>query len=220
MTRPFTLTRPAPIQLRASVLEPRPALDSARSSVFNVFCKAILLQYYEDSMSGSLVECVPNFSEGKDARKVDAIAASIASVGGIAVLDVTLDPDHNRSVITFAGPPEAAAEAAIRAVARAVEAIDLNTQAGVHPRIGAADVVPFVPVCGISLQACAGLATIAGEQIWRRLGVPVYLYEAAARRADRVNLENIRRGGFEKLRDEVRVNTERRPDFGEAALHP
>src|SRR5216683_3333708 len=144
-----------------------------------------------DSMSGSLVECVPNFSEGKDARKVDDIAASIASVPDVKILDVTLDPDHNRSVITFVGPPEAAAEAAIRAVARAVESIDLNSQAGVHPRIGAADVVPFVPVRGISLQACAGLATITGEQIWRRLGVPVYLYEAAARRSDRVNLENI-----------------------------
>ena len=171
-------------------------------------------------MSGSLVECVPNFSEGKDARKVDGIAASIASVEGIAVLDVTLDPDHNRSVITFAGSPEAAAEAAIRAVARAVESIDLNSQAGVHPRIGAADVVPFVPLRNITLQACAGLATVAGEQIWRRLGVPVYLYEAAARRADRVNLEDIRRGGFEKLRERVASDPRWLPDFGDAALHP
>jgi glutamate formiminotransferase len=171
-------------------------------------------------MTGSLVECVPNFSEGRDQRKVDAIASSVASVAGISVLDVTLDPDHNRSVITFAGPPDAVETAAIRAVARAVESIDLNSQAGVHPRIGAADVVPFVPVRGISLQACAGLATITGEQIWRRLGVPVYLYEAAARRADRINLENIRRGGFEALRDLVRTDPDRLPDFGDGELHP
>src|SRR5207247_3792898 len=115
---------------------------------------------------------------------------------------------------TCAGSPQAVGESALRAVARAVESIDLNTQTGVHPRIGAADVVPFVPVRGISLQACAGLATITGEQIWRSLGVPVYLYEAAARRADRVNLENIRRGGFETLRDLVRTDPERLPDFG------
>ena len=121
-------------------------------------------------MTGPLVECVPNFSEGRDRRKVDAIASSVASVAGISVLDVTLDPDHNRSVITFAGPPDAVEEAAIRAVARAVESIDLNSQAGVHPRIGAADVVPFVPVRGISLQACAGLATIAGARIGAGVG--------------------------------------------------
>jgi len=171
-------------------------------------------------MNGALVECVPNFSEGKDRRKVDDIAASVASVAGVKVLDITLDPDHNRSVITFAGAPEAAAEAAIRAVARAVESIDLNSQAGVHPRIGAADVVPFVPLRGVSLQGCAGLATVVGEQIWRRLGVPVYLYEAAARRADRVNLEDIRRGGFEALRERVATDPRWLPDFGDAALHP
>lgn len=171
-------------------------------------------------MSGSLVECVPNFSEGKDRRKVDDIASSIESVAAVKVLDITLDPDHHRSVITFAGPPEAAAEAAIRAVAHAVESIDLNSQAGVHPRIGAADVVPFVPLRNISLQACAGLATVVGEQIWRRLGVPVYLYEAAARRSDRVNLEDIRRGGFEALQERVAGDPRWLPDFGDAALHP
>jgi glutamate formiminotransferase len=171
-------------------------------------------------MTGPLVECVPNFSEGRDRQKVDSIADSIASVQGISVLDVTLDPDHNRSVITFAGPPEGAGEAAIRAVARAVESIDLNSQAGVHPRIGAADVVPFVPVQSISLPACAGIATVVGEQIWRRLGVPVYLYEAAARRKERVNLEDIRRGGFEGLRELVRTDPRRLPDFGESELHP
>src|SRR5437867_961613 len=140
MTRPFTLTRPAPIQLLASVLDPSPAFDSARSSVFSFFGNPILLQYYGDSMTGSIVECVPNFSEGRDKRKVDAIAAAIASIQGARVLDITLDPDHHRSVITFAGPADNVGEAAIRAVARAAGLIDLNQQAGVHPRIGAADV--------------------------------------------------------------------------------
>jgi glutamate formiminotransferase len=166
-----------------------------------------------------IVECVPNFSEGKDERKVGAIAAAITSVAGAAVLDITLDPDHNRSVITFAGPPDSLGEAALRAVAQAVETIDLSHQSGVHPRIGAADVVPFVPVQDITLAECATLATAVGEQIWRRLGVPVYLYEAAARRADRVNLEDIRRGGFERLRELARTDPDRRPDFGEAGLH-
>lgn len=148
-----------------------------------------------------------------------AIAGVIASVGGIGVLDITLDPDHNRSVITFAGPPDAVGEAALRAVAQAVETIDLSRQSGAHPRIGAADVVPFVPVQEITLAECASLATAVGEQIWQRLGVPVYLYEAAARRPDRVNLEDIRRGGFEKLREFARTDPNRRPDFGEGRLH-
>lgn len=171
-------------------------------------------------MTAPIVECVPNFSEGKDARKVESIASAIASVPHVTVLDITLDPDHNRSVITFAGPPEDVREAAVQAVSRAVELIDLTNQAGAHPRIGAADVLPFVPVRSITLDECAALATAAGERIWRDLRVPVYLYEAAARRPDRVNLENIRRGGFEKLRELVRTDPDRRPDFGEAALHP
>jgi glutamate formiminotransferase len=171
-------------------------------------------------MTGPIVECVPNFSEGRDARKVDAIAAAVASVQGIVVLDISLDPDHNRSVITFAGAADSVGEAAMRAVALAVESIDLTRQHGVHPRIGAADVVPFVPVQDITLAECARLATAVGEQIWSRLGVPVYLYEAAARRPDRVNLENIRRGGFEKLRDLARTHPDHHPDFGEAGLHP
>jgi len=136
------------------------------------------------------------------------------------VLDITLDPDHHRSVITFTGPPDGVGEAAVRGVARAVETIDLSRQSGVHPRIGAADVVPFVPLREVTLAECASLATAVGEQIWRQLGVPVYLYEAAARRPDRVNLEDIRRGGFEKLRELARTDPDRRPDFGDAALHP
>ena len=167
-----------------------------------------------------IVECVPNFSEGRDEGKVTAIAAAIASVPETVVLDITLDPDHNRSVITFAGPPGAVAEGALRAVATAVETINLTRQSGVHPRIGAADVVPFVPLQGITLAECAELAVRVGEQIWRRLGVPVYLYEAAARRPDRVNLEDVRRGGFEQLRELARTDPARHPDFGDAGLHP
>jgi glutamate formiminotransferase / formiminotetrahydrofolate cyclodeaminase len=167
----------------------------------------------------TVVECVPNFSEGRDAAKVDAIVEAIRSVRGIAILDRELDADHNRSVITFAGAAGAVGEAAFRGVERAVELIDLRLHSGVHPRIGAADVVPFVPVEGVSLEDCVRLANDLGQRLWDRLRVPVYLYEAAARRPDRVNLENIRRGQFEGLRDEVRGNPERRPDFGDAELH-
>ncbi len=170
-------------------------------------------------MGGPIVECVPNFSEGRDVTVVARIAEAIASVPGIAVLDQTSDWDHNRSVMTFAGEPDAAAEGAFRAIQRAVELIDLRRHGGVHPRIGAADVVPLVPVAGVTLEFCAQLAARLGERVWRELHVPVYLYEAAARRPERVNLANIRRGGFRKLREEARENPERLPDFGEAALH-
>ena len=171
-------------------------------------------------MSRTIVECVPNFSEGRDASKVDAIVEAIRSVAGIAILDREMDADHNRSVVTFAGRAEAVVEAAFRGVAKAVELIDLTRHTGVHPRIGAADVVPFVPVEGVTLEDCVRLAERAAKQIWERLRVPVYLYEAAARRPENANLENIRRGQFEGLREEVRTNPARRPDFGEAELHP
>lgn len=167
----------------------------------------------------TIVECVPNFSEGRDAAKVDAIVEAIRSVRGIAILDRELDADHNRSVITFAGPAGAVGEAAFRGVERAVGLIDLRQHTGVHPRIGAADVVPFVPVEGVTLEDCVRIANELGQRLWDRLRVPVYLYEAAARRPDRVNLENIRRGQFEGLRDDVRANPDRRPDFGDAELH-
>jgi glutamate formiminotransferase len=170
--------------------------------------------------SHSLVECVPNFSEGRDAAKVDAIVEAIRSVRGIAILDRELDADHNRSVVTFAGPAHAVVEAAYRGVERAVALIDLRQHQGVHPRIGACDVVPFVPVEGVTLEDCVRLANELAQRLWDRLRLPVYLYEAAARRPDRTNLENIRRGQFEGLRDEVRTNPDRLPDFGEAELHP
>jgi len=171
-------------------------------------------------LTRTIVECVPNFSEGRDAEKVACIVEAIASVPGAAILGQTSDYDHNRTVVTFAGEPEPVARAAFRGIERAVELIDMNRHEGVHPHIGAADVVPFVPISGVTLEACARLAEQLGSEVWRRLRVPVYLYEAAAKRPDRVNLANIRRGGFRKLREEVRVNPERRPDFGEAELHP
>jgi len=167
-----------------------------------------------------IVECVPNFSEGRDAGVVARIVEAIASVPGAAVLGQTSDYDHNRSVVTFAGKPDSIAEAAFRGIERAVALIDMNRHLGVHPRVGVADVVPFVPVSGVSLADCVQMAERVGERVWRELGVPVYLYDAAARRPERMNLANIRRGRFEKLREEVLVNPERQPDFGGPALHP
>ncbi len=171
-------------------------------------------------MPRRLIECVPNFSEGRDAAKVDAIVEAIRSAPGVVVLDRESDADHNRSVVTFAGAPEAVFEAALRGVEAAVRLIDLNRHTGVHPRIGAVDVLPFVPVEGLTLDDCVRIAVRAGEEIWRRFGLPVYLYEAAARRPDRVNLENIRRGQFEGLREEVQSDSDRAPDIGDARLHP
>ncbi|MBI3697536.1 MAG: glutamate formimidoyltransferase [Acidobacteria bacterium] len=167
-----------------------------------------------------LVECVPNFSEGRDARVVDEIVRAIASAGGIMVLDREMDADHHRSVITFAGPVETVVEAAVRGVEKAAALIDLTRHRGEHPRIGATDVVPFVPLEGVSIEECVELARRAGEEIWRRCRIPVYYYESAARDPERVRLENIRRGQFEGLREEVRTNPARRPDVGEAELHP
>jgi glutamate formiminotransferase / 5-formyltetrahydrofolate cyclo-ligase len=170
-------------------------------------------------MSEPIVECVPNFSEGTDARRVEAIVAAMR-VDGVRLLDWSMDADHNRSVVTIAGEPSAVIEAAVRGVGKAVELIDLTRQQGVHPRIGAADVVPFVPVSGIKLEQCALLARQAGLEIWRRYSVPVFFYEAAAARPDRANLEEVRRGQFEGLRDAVRKETARRPDLGGPGLHP
>jgi glutamate formiminotransferase len=171
-------------------------------------------------MRATLVECVPNFSEGRDASKVDAIAAAITGAGGVKLLDREMDADHNRCVLTFVGPAEAAVEAAFRGVAQAVQLIDLNAHQGAHPRIGAADVVPFVPLEGVTLDDCVALARQLGERLWRELGLPVYLYEAAATRPERRNLENIRKGQYEGLRQEIVTNPDRLPDFGEARLHP
>jgi glutamate formiminotransferase len=151
---------------------------------------------------------------------VAAIAEAISSAPGAAVLGRTSDADHNRSVITFAGDPGAVVEGAFRGIECAAARIDLNRHEGIHPRIGAADVVPLVPISGVAMGDCVRLAEQLAERVWRELHVPVYLYEAAARRPDRANLANVRRGGFEGLREEIRFNEERLPDFGEAALHP
>ena len=171
-------------------------------------------------MARQIVECVPNFSEGRDGAVIAALVQAISGVPGAAVLGQTSDADHNRSVITFAGEPNAVAEAAFRGIECAVARIDLNRHQGIHPRIGAADVVPLVPLSGVTMQDCVLLAEQLAERVWYELHVPVYLYEAAARRPDRANLANLRRGRFEGLRKEVRFNAARLPDFGEAALHP
>jgi glutamate formiminotransferase / formiminotetrahydrofolate cyclodeaminase len=170
-------------------------------------------------MNRILVECVPNFSEGRDRSKVEAIVEAIRSAG-VALLGYEMDADHNRSVVTFAGVPERVAEGAFRGVAKAVELIDLRVHTGVHPRIGAADVVPFVPVRNASMEDCVRLAESLGWRLWDELRVPVYFYEAAARRPERTNLEYLRRGQFEKLRLEVRTDPDRLPDFGAPELHP
>lgn len=171
-------------------------------------------------MSRKLVECVPNFSEGRDASKFASIVAAIAAVPGAVVLSEEMDADHNRGVVTFVAPPETVVEAALAGAARAAEVIDLTTHRGAHPRIGATDVMPFVPLEGVTLEECAELAGRAATLLWKRHQIPSYLYEAAARRPDRVNLENIRRGQFELLLTEAVENPDRAPDVGGPALHP
>lgn len=157
-----------------------------------------------------MIECVPNFSEGRDATKVRAIVDAIASAPGVMMLGWELDEDHNRSVVTFAGEAEAVLEGAIRGVGRSAELIDLREHRGVHPRVGAADVVPFVPMKGATMEDCIAIAHRAGEEIWRRFGVPVYFYESAARDPARVRLERVRRKGFDG----------KPPDIGGVASHP
>jgi glutamate formiminotransferase len=170
-------------------------------------------------MDGPIVACVPNFSEGVDKACVKAIVSAMR-VEEVRLLDWSMDSDHNRSVVTVAGPPKAVVESAVRAAGKAAQLIDLTRQSGVHPRIGAADVIPFVPVSKISLDQCALLARQAGAEIWKRYAIPVYFYEAAAARPDRANLEDVRRGQFEELREAVKNQPKRRPDVGGPGLHP
>ena len=163
----------------------------------------------------SIIECIPNFSEGRDSIILNALRDSIAHVPGVALLHQTADPDHHRSVYTFAGEPSAVCEAAYRAVGTAAQYIDLTLHSGVHPRMGATDVLPLVPLKDISLAECADYARALGERIGRDFHLPIYLYEAAATRPERVNLADVRRGGYELLRDQITL-PERQPDFGPA----
>lgn len=167
-----------------------------------------------------LIECVPNFSEGRDPDKVASLVAEMSAVPGVYVLDQEMDADHNRCVITLAGEPEAVAEAALRGVGKAADLIDLTQHTGAHPRVGATDVVPFIPIEGVTIEDCVALARRVGNEIWTRHRIPVFFYEAAATRPDRVNLENIRRGQFEGLREEMKRNLDRQPDVGEPKVHP
>jgi glutamate formiminotransferase/formiminotetrahydrofolate cyclodeaminase len=167
----------------------------------------------------AVVECVPNFSEGRDRNVLDAIVRALLAGPEVYLLDCQMDADHNRSVVTIVGTRESIGPAALRGMGKAAELIDLNRHQGAHPRLGATDVVPFVPVDGATLADCVHIAIAVAEEAWRQFKIPTYLYEAAARTRARVNLENIRRGQFEGLREEVRVNTSRRPDFGGPELH-
>ena len=166
-----------------------------------------------------VVECVPNFSEGRKPETVQRIGEAIGAVATACVLDTHIDPDHNRSVITFVASPENVVEAAVRAVKRASELIDMRTHHGEHPRLGATDVLPFVPVQGVTMDDCVRLAHEAGKRIARELSIPVYYYEKAALRPDRVNLEDVRRGALELLREQITTNPERAPDEGIPAIH-
>lgn len=166
-----------------------------------------------------LVECVPNFSEGRKPETVARIAGAIQSVASACVLDTHIDPDHNRSVITFVAPPENVVDAAVLAVAQATQLIDMRSHLGEHPRLGATDVLPFVPVEGITIDECVQLAHVAGRRIADELGIPVYFYERAALRPDRVNLEDVRRGALELLREQIATNPDRAPDVGPTLVH-
>jgi glutamate formiminotransferase len=166
-----------------------------------------------------LVECVPNFSEGQNPEIVRQIAEAIRSVSSTCVLDAHIDPDHNRSVITFVAPPGKVVEAAVQAVRRAAELIDMRRHTGEHPRLGATDVLPFVPVRDVTLNDCVGIAHRAGERIANELAIPVYFYERAALRPDRVNLEDVRRGALELLREQIASVEQRKPDVGPTRTH-
>lgn len=171
-------------------------------------------------MDGPLIECVPNFSEGRRPEVVARIVTAIASVDGVDVLAHESDADHNRSVVTFVGSPAAVVEAAFRGIEQAAALIDLNAHQGQHPRIGAADVVPLIPLDGATLADCAALARSLGRRVGEELGLPVYLYEAAATRPQRQNLADVRRGGYEALREAIAIDPERAPDFGPARVGP
>ncbi len=169
-------------------------------------------------MPNQLIECIPNFSEARRPEVIDQIVAAIESVSDVKLLDRSSDLDHNRTVLTLAGSPAGVEEAAFRAIKTASELIDLNHHTGEHPRIGATDVCPFVPLSGATMDECVAIARRLGERVGNELSIPVYLYEAAATRPERVNLENIRRGQYEGLKSEIESDPNRAPDFGPARL--
>jgi glutamate formiminotransferase / formiminotetrahydrofolate cyclodeaminase len=171
-------------------------------------------------MTKPLVECIPNFSEARRPEVVEEIIQSIARVNGIHILDKHSDLDHNRTVVTYLGTPEAVEEAAYQSIAKAAQLIDLNHHTGEHPRIGATDVVPFVPISDISMAECIEIARRLGKRVGETLQIPVYLYEDAATRPERQNLENIRHGQYEALKEEIGVKPERNPDFGPNNVGP
>jgi glutamate formiminotransferase / formiminotetrahydrofolate cyclodeaminase len=166
----------------------------------------------------ALVECVPNFSEGKRQEVVEAIVSAIRSSAKVRVLDVRSDPDHNRTVVTIIGEPKEVVESAFAAVKKAADLIDMDLHKGEHPRIGATDVVPFVPVSGITLEECVHLARGLAQRVSRELGIPTYLYEAAASSPERADLANLRRGQYEGLKEAIKTDPSRRPDFGPSEL--
>ena len=167
-----------------------------------------------------LVECVPNFSEGRRPEVLDAIVDAMRAVPGVRLLDREMDPNHNRAVVTIVGGPEPVLEGAFRGIAKAAELIDLRKHEGEHPRMGATDVVPFVPVRGLTMDDCVALARRLGERVGTELGIPVFLYERAATRPCRENLADVRKGQFEGLCSEIGTNPDREPDFGPCRIHP
>lgn len=165
-----------------------------------------------------IIECVPNFSEGRDQKKIKAIVDA-GRVKGVKILDIESDSDHNRMLATIVGGPEAVLESAWQMIVKAVELIDMEKHKGEHPRIGAADVVPFIPVHGVTMNDCVELAKELAERVADKLQIPVYLYEEAAVQADRRNLADVRRGEYEGLKKEIGVNPDRKPDFGPVKMH-
>ena len=171
-------------------------------------------------MPTPIIECIPNFSEGRRLEVVEAIKDAIASVKGVYVLNYSSDADHNRSVMTFVGAPDAVEEGAFQGIAKAAQLINLDEHTGAHPRLGATDVVPFVPISGATMEECVEIAKRLGKRVAEELGIPVYLYEKAATRPERRSLENIRRGEYEALKEEIGTNPDRKPDFGPNRVGP
>ena len=167
-----------------------------------------------------IVECVPNFSEGRDMTVMEKITDEIKKIAGVELLDVDPGKDTNRTVVTFAGDPDAALEAAFQTIKKASELIDMSKQHGAHPRMGATDVCPFVPVSGVTMADCVEIAKKLGKRVAEELHIPIYLYEQSARIPARQDLAYVRRGEFEGIREEIRTNPERKPDFGPSEIHP